>query len=55
MRHALLLGSVEHDCDTVSLGIGMHHTINENTTSFGFLLLQDAAGTLTFAVCSRGH
>jgi hypothetical protein len=44
--HALLLSSVKNDCDAVTLGIGMHHSIDENTAAVGLLLLENAASAL---------
>ena len=55
VRHTLLLGSVKYDCDAVALGVGVHHTIDENAASLGLLLLQDTTSTLTSTVCSLSH
>ena len=55
VRHAFLLGSVKHYRNTISLGIGVHYSVDENPTSLSLALLQDTACTLTRTVRSLCH
>jgi len=44
--HALLLSSVKNDCDAVALGVGVHHSVDENTAALVLLLLENATSAL---------
>ena len=55
VRHSLLLGSIKHDRDAVAIGVGEHHSVDENAAALGLLLLENAASALACAVCSLSH
>ena len=47
MWHALLLGSVKHDCDPVAILVSMHDSANEEPPAISLVLPQNAASTST--------